>query len=431
GLNALSMSVNQEDLPPPSPHFGSTAIEIALKEMLASKDEVLDEIDKEIKSNDRKVIDLDEIKAQEAELVEEEKTSKRRLANRKQKLTARNNKIKKFKEEIEDLKKKDEERRAEFYRSVSPERRGKDSAHLNQPNPEIKKREKALKRLIEGDEKNLGQKELDNRVKELEDRARELNNLLKDLENLKNNIGQIQQGDKDDLFGQISKEELKSAKKALLDKINKLKNQGSVSFEDDIKELYDLCEEYKAKAEAAGKNEAKYNAYINKLLEKVKKKDNLAERKIKDLEIEKKELEAKLVAVEKKHPSVKDTLQKLHKRMDNSPKGSPTEKDPMMKMIDDDLQKFRIEYEEKMARQREENQKEVDGLKQQLAEANAQKAELEKQLAAKNKPEPEKGEKCNILNHASLENHIKDLKKEIEKKEELIDELLARDIDKG
>ncbi|CAG8607242.1 13860_t:CDS:1 [Cetraspora pellucida] len=102
--------------------------------------------------------------------------------------------------------------------------------------------------------------------------------------------------------------------------------------------------------------------------------------------------------------------------------------------MDDELQKWRKEHNEEMVRQREESQKEVDELKRKLAEANTkieEKAELEKKLVEKDNPQPEKGEKCNVLTHALLENQIADLKKELEKRGKIIDDLLARDIDEG
>ncbi|CAG8504986.1 5627_t:CDS:2, partial [Racocetra fulgida] len=219
-------------------------------------------------------------------------------------------------------------------------------------------------------------------------------------------------------------EERKAAQKNLLDIVKEITKDGSeVVFEDKINELKKRCEEYENKAKADGQKSEKYNAYINKLLDRA------------ILEHENKELKEILAAAEKKHPDLKS-----HRRTSSgislssgfstpfyadsrpgtplaSPKGSPIEKDPMLKMMDDEPQKLRKEHEEEIAKLQAEHEKSVE--------------ELKRQLAAKNKPQPEEEEKCNILSHALLENCIKDLKKEIEKKEELIDELLARDIDKG
>ncbi|CAG8774634.1 8287_t:CDS:2, partial [Cetraspora pellucida] len=206
------------------------------------------------------------------------------------------------------------------------------------------------------------------------------------------------------------------AQKNLLDIVKEITKDGSeVVFEDKINELKKRCEEYENKAKADGQKSEKYNAYINKLLDRA------------ILEHENKELKEILAAAEKKHPDLKS-----HRRTSSgislssgfstpffadsrpgtplaSPKGSPIEKDPMLKMMDDELQKLRKEHEGETAKLQAEREK--------VAE------ELKRQLAAKNKPQPEEEEKCNIKKHIGLEDKIKGLEKDIADKNAIIEAL--------
>ncbi|CAG8607259.1 13861_t:CDS:1, partial [Cetraspora pellucida] len=69
-------------------------------------------------------------------------------------------------------------------------------------------------------------------------------------------------------------EELKAAQKNLLATIKEIKKDGGeVVFEDKIDELKKRCEEYEKKAQADGQKADKYNAYINRLLEKAVEKN--------------------------------------------------------------------------------------------------------------------------------------------------------------
>ncbi|CAG8772230.1 2596_t:CDS:2 [Cetraspora pellucida] len=91
------------------------------------------------------------------------------------------------------------------------------------------------------------------------------------------------------------------------------------------------------------------------------------------------------------------------------PNGSPNEKNPILKMMEDELQKLRKEHEEETAKLQAEHEKAVKELKQ--------------QLATKNKPQPEEEEKCNKKSHIGLEDKIKDLEKDIADKNAIIEAL--------